>query len=403
MSTTTATELFERGKGYFKDKKYNKALDDFSEAVRLEPSNADYHAWLARTYLNSDKYAECLASVNQALQLNPHCQLAYRVRAGVYRKNKDYQKAIQGYSQAIQIDPQDALSFRGRGQAYMALKDYEKAIQDFSQAIQLDPQEAGSFYWRGQTYYALKDYENALADEAEYHRLDSDWKLGVWPGQKTEFNAWYKTIHQHLTENLLSGLRVGDERFVEYWPCTFEWGKRTDQNMYSGTSYTEIYGAFGTGYLCLTNRNIHLVSIGRLNEKFPRYKTGIFFSILGGVLTNTHDHRKPEKEDKVWKVSYKSITDAHMDDDHIVLISPTITCEIYEHFNGQLQIILAGINLGLSGRFAAREITSVSREAIRPANINIVDLLKQLGELKAQGIITDTEFDEKKKDLLARL
>jgi hypothetical protein len=30
-------------------------------------------------------------------------------------------------------------------------------------------------------------------------------------------------------------------------------------------------------------------------------------------------------------------------------------------------------------------------------------MLKQLGELKAAGILTDTEFDTKKKELLAKL
>jgi hypothetical protein len=33
----------------------------------------------------------------------------------------------------------------------------------------------------------------------------------------------------------------------------------------------------------------------------------------------------------------------------------------------------------------------------------VMAMLKQLGELKAAGILTDTEFDTKKKELLAKL
>ena len=33
----------------------------------------------------------------------------------------------------------------------------------------------------------------------------------------------------------------------------------------------------------------------------------------------------------------------------------------------------------------------------------IMAMLKQLGELKAAGILTDSEFDTKKKELLAKL
>jgi hypothetical protein len=50
----------------------------------------------------------------------------------------------------------------------------------------------------------------------------------------------------------------------------------------------------------------------------------------------------------------------------------------------------------MSGANAQRPVTGESRE-------QILSTLKQLGELKTAGVLTDSEFEAKKKELLAKL
>jgi tetratricopeptide (TPR) repeat protein len=374
MPSAAAEELFERGKSYFDDKKFEEALMDFSELVRLEPDNADYHAWLARTFLNMGKLAEALAPANQALELDPLCQLAYRVRGGIHLRNKEYQKAIQDYSQAIQLDPQDYQSF----------------------------QERGLIYWR------LGDYENALTDQARYYRLYPDWDLFEWFGQNAELQAkhgtdlWYRTIHQHLTANLLSRLRVGDEKFVGYWPCLLEWGKETRWAGMKGT-YAVLFGTYGTGYLCLTSKNIYLISIGQLTKQFPLFKRGIFAS-------PSVSFREPEKNDKFWTVPYQSIIGAHMAENQIMIILHAMTWEVYEHFTGQLQEILTGINLGRTGRFDPVEVAKPQIQEIimgnkysfgniSGSNVNVDSTLERV----TQSIGNLPRADSETREALAKL
>ena len=46
---------------------------------------------------------------------------------------------------------------------------------------------------------------------------------------------------------------------------------------------------------------------------------------------------------------------------------------------------------------------SVSSQHISVSSTNTADKLKQLSELRSQGIITDSEFEAKKKELLKNL
>jgi membrane protease subunit (stomatin/prohibitin family) len=66
----------------------------------------------------------------------------------------------------------------------------------------------------------------------------------------------------------------------------------------------------------------------------------------------------------------------------------------------------AGIGLGfaMAGNMA-NTMGNAAQQGRAPGESKdqIMAMLKQLGELKAAGILTDTEFDAKKKELLSKL
>jgi tetratricopeptide (TPR) repeat protein len=144
-----AQAAFARGQAHFKSKDYAAAEAAFAEAVHLVPQNADYHAWLARSYSAQKNSAQALAQIEQALKLNPRCAMAYFVRG---REQKDQDRAIQEYTQAIELDPQYASAYFNRGIAFYGKKDYDRAIQDSTRAIELDPQLAPAYRIRGAAF-----------------------------------------------------------------------------------------------------------------------------------------------------------------------------------------------------------------------------------------------------------
>ena len=72
---------------------------------------------------------------------------------------------------------------------------------------------------------------------------------------------------------------------------------------------------------------------------------------------------------------------------------------------------LEGAGIGMGFAMAGNMMNAMGQGQARPAQAaaptesreQIMATLKQLGELKAAGILTDAEFDAKKKDLLAKL
>jgi len=196
---------------------YNRAIEDLTQVIRLEPDNAK--AYVERGRVNADKadYDRAIADYNQAIRINPDYSDAYNNRGVVYVSKGDLDRAIEDYThairlspnifggysnranayvnrglanrdyetgqggdfdraiadstQAIRLDPNQYLGYLQRGYAYNGKGDYDRAIADFTQAIRLDPNPTGSYFNRGLSYFAKEDYDRAIADFESYLRL----------------------------------------------------------------------------------------------------------------------------------------------------------------------------------------------------------------------------------------
>jgi tetratricopeptide (TPR) repeat protein len=116
MAEGTVGEAFEkRGLAYFRKGDYDRAIEDFDQALRLKP-----------------KYGG-----------------AFLARANAYVEKKDYDLAIRDYDQVLRLDPDSARAFYDRGIANTYKGTYDRAIQDYDHALHLKPGNADSLYGRG--------------------------------------------------------------------------------------------------------------------------------------------------------------------------------------------------------------------------------------------------------------
>jgi tetratricopeptide (TPR) repeat protein len=153
---------------------YDKAIADFSQAIRLDPDNKNAWRERGRGYADKGDYDKAIADCNQAIRLDPEGALAYNSRGLAYYHKKDYDRAMADYNQAIRLDPEDAAAYSNRGLAYIDKKDYDRAIADCSQAIRLDPEGALAYNNRGVAYKDKGDYVRARADYEQALRIDPD-------------------------------------------------------------------------------------------------------------------------------------------------------------------------------------------------------------------------------------
>jgi tetratricopeptide (TPR) repeat protein len=120
----------------------DKAIREFTEAVRLGPTDPLTYVDRGITYKGLKDYDKALADHGEAIRLDPQWGTPYFHRANVFKARKDYDKALADYSAAIRLDPKDPDAYFNRANTYRATKQYARAADDWSQVIRLDAQDA---------------------------------------------------------------------------------------------------------------------------------------------------------------------------------------------------------------------------------------------------------------------
>src|SRR5580765_3275248 len=101
---------------------------------------------------------------SQALQIDPGRVLVLSYRGDAYLARGDYDRAIADFSRAVQLDPDYTDALYGRASAYRNKGDNDRAIADFSAVIERDPKYVEAFAYRGIAYLANDQLGRAIDD-----------------------------------------------------------------------------------------------------------------------------------------------------------------------------------------------------------------------------------------------
>lgn len=125
-------------------------------------------------WANSGEYDKAIPDYSDAIRLNPQLVGAYHSRGVAWVKLGEYDKAIRDFNLAIRNDAQDAESFDGRGVAWYYKREHDKAIADFDVAIRLNLHDAVALFYRGLAEFNLGKYGIAATDFARKMQLSQD-------------------------------------------------------------------------------------------------------------------------------------------------------------------------------------------------------------------------------------
>jgi len=158
----SAVDHNSRGMELYFEEKYEKAIAEFTKAIKLDPDYADAYSNRGGAYAAIEQYDLAIADYNKAIELDPEDADAYMYRGWAYTDIGQYDLAIADYNKAIELDPEDADAYYWRGAAYADTGQYDLAIADYNKAIELDPNDA--YFWnnKGVALEELGRYEEAM-------------------------------------------------------------------------------------------------------------------------------------------------------------------------------------------------------------------------------------------------
>lgn len=170
--------LFSRGTAYYVLEQLENAMNDYNEAIKLDPKAKEIFFARAVIWQKAERLEESIRDYTAAINLDPKYGDAYGNRGNVYQYGlEDYVSAIKDYDTALGIR-EHALEFSNRGSAYLyGLQDYPKAIADFDAALKLDATDAGAWgmrCWARTMQGAGLDQAVADCDKAMSLGLDKD-------------------------------------------------------------------------------------------------------------------------------------------------------------------------------------------------------------------------------------
>lgn len=182
-----AIALNNRGSAYADKGATDKAIADFTAAIRIHPTYAT--AWVNRgTNLSElQQYQRAIADLDQAIKLRPNWIAPYFARGATYRwyaaqsQPVDRSKmllAIQDLSVVVNADRDHVEARSYRGYAYAILDDHARAVSDFNVALRHDPAHLTTLMGRGLSLAKLGDFKAGIADLkralAQTPKSDSD-------------------------------------------------------------------------------------------------------------------------------------------------------------------------------------------------------------------------------------
>jgi tetratricopeptide (TPR) repeat protein len=171
-----------------------KAIAEFSEVHRLDPTDAESALWLARLYrlhnepekaeqvlrtmlktdpdndaameqltqllLDENKSDEAITLLESSTAHSPSPVL-YDLLGDAYTQTKDYSKAEEAYRKAVELDPSELSHLRGLGQTLLSEEKYTEALSVYQKLVELMPDDADVYLQIARIYRELHQLDKA--------------------------------------------------------------------------------------------------------------------------------------------------------------------------------------------------------------------------------------------------
>jgi tetratricopeptide (TPR) repeat protein len=162
-----------RGAAYRSTRKFEEAVRDFSEAIRLYPNWS--YAYFARgwTYQLKGEPDKAIPDYKEAIRYDANYGWAYYDRGLIYLRRQQWDFAITDFDEAIRCLPNNIDPLLARGQSYLGKKEFDRALANFDGATAVDSSNPSGYFYRSNIYFIKGEADKQLRDLKEAERLAS--------------------------------------------------------------------------------------------------------------------------------------------------------------------------------------------------------------------------------------
>ncbi|MBX3076811.1 tetratricopeptide repeat protein [Candidatus Obscuribacterales bacterium] len=172
----------ERACEKYEREEYDKAIEDWDQAVKLDDANPVYWWRRSRACRHVGRTQQAVDDATHALDLASPKDSRRRMfyldtRAKALMKLGKFEDAAKDFDEAVKLaegKSDVAPIYMDRGEMHLELADPKLALDDFSEAIKLVPTWGRAYFFRAKAYDALDDHANADKDRSSARQMNFD-------------------------------------------------------------------------------------------------------------------------------------------------------------------------------------------------------------------------------------
>lgn len=150
------------GSFYFKINMYDKAMEKFTQALKIDSKHLNAHYALGMCYKYKGMHSKAITKFNEILTLAPDFANAYYGLGYVYHEEKKILEAINMYKKALALEAELHFVRLNLGVAYLEKGMLQEAIFEFNKLIEINPQDVNAYLNLGIAYTKNKEYQKAI-------------------------------------------------------------------------------------------------------------------------------------------------------------------------------------------------------------------------------------------------
>lgn len=254
------------------------AINDYTEAIKLNPANARLYLDRANVYYAQDKFGLADNDFRTVTELEPGDPIGYLGLARNSIARKDYDEAITSLTYASRLDGENAKIFAFRAEAYLGQQKWNEAVDDIITALSINGDAKAHYLMITIPNSALSTMKARLQIQANKNPNDAEWYYYL--GQLSQkHNRYRDAIKFYGKANEKDANSIFLERISD---CYFDLGDYTQALTYVDKAISmkpddeDLYLLKGNIYNEMGNQPVAIEQLDKYIEMTPEFYYGYY-------------------------------------------------------------------------------------------------------------------------------